>query len=184
MLHFVNKLMLKLHYISLKNCHKHNYVHDATEKQWSQLLWGRQISKVPACQNSQKLKFSTLIHIFTLLTFTLSPVLQGQWATLVWRGTSKKNDKNQHPISSFSLINGCSCCWLLLRNFTGFSSTLYLLDSFTIWMLHLTECDGAKPPASPQTWTTHSTQHQLPTTRPVRESMKVMVQLGKRVKII
>lgn len=61
---------------------------------------------------------------------------------------------------------------------------VFLLDSFSVLMPYITECDGPKHSASTQACTTHS--HPIthkPASQPGKH-MKVMVQLGKRVKII
>lgn len=63
-----------------------------------------------------------------------------------------------------------------------FSSTLHLLDSFSIWMLHITERDGAKPAASSQICTTHSAEQQLPMTWPARETHKSYGSIRKKGK--
>ncbi len=123
--------------------------------------------------------FSTLIpsFLFSLVfSFTSSPAPQRQWATLIRQWHQHKHFKNKrvsrwtstsrrYTPSAWEMgapaVYSCSGIAIVF-----FSSTLH---SFSIWMLYISECDGAKPPASTQTCTTLSAHHQLPTTQPASQ---------------
>lgn len=121
-----------------------------------------------------KAKVSTFFLLSPVFSFNSCPVPQRHWPTLIQKWHQHKHSKNIHA-PRWTSTPRCytpsawemdvpavySCSGIAIV----FSSTSHLLDSFSVWMMHITECDGAKH----QTCTTQSTQHQLPTTRPARE---------------